>query len=313
MKYIVCVLFLLFSSLSFGENRKTKDILDVNSIPNKFLDIPYGNLSKSQKLDIYIPEGKGPFPTIIFIHGGAWMRGDKREQLTAPILEALKRGYVAVSINYRLSNEAPFPAAIEDAKTSIRFLRANASKFSIDPNKIAVFGRSAGSNLASLIGTTSGSKTFDNPKLGYNNFSSSVSAVVALYTPCNLLSMDDQLKDLDLKAEVRTPDGATSHGDAKSPASKYMGAKISTVPDKVKANNPETYISENTPPFFVSHGTMDKSVPFTQSVVFVNELHQKSKNKVVFMPVIGARHGDPIFFTPKYMTPMFDFLDSIMK
>ena len=122
-----------------GPGAKNQDI------KNKFLDIAYADKSKAEKLDIYLPnEGKGPFPVIIFIHGGAFMFGDKADDQVNPALEGVKRGYAVVSVNYRMSGEAVFPAAIQDVKAAIRFVRANAAKYHLDPKRIASFGNSAG-------------------------------------------------------------------------------------------------------------------------------------------------------------------------
>lgn len=159
---------------------RKKDILDINSIKNKQLDISYAPISEAQKLDIYLPdEKKEKYPVIIFIHGGAWMSGDKRENFSLPILRGLKEGYAVISINYRLSGEATFPAAIEDVKAAIRFIRANANKYNLDVEQITLFGRSSGANLATLAGVTSGTTKFDNPELGNSDVSSSVHTVVA--------------------------------------------------------------------------------------------------------------------------------------
>lgn len=308
MKKIILFLFLSFSIFATERDRRDEDLLNLDKIKIKYLDVPYATLSSAQKMDIFLPENKkGPFSTIVFIHGGAWMRGDKRFQLTNPILEALKRGYAAVTINYRLSNEAIFPAAIEDAKASIRFLRGNAKKYNLNSDKIFVFGRSAGANLAALIGTTNKTKKFDNPNLGYKDFSSEVSGVIAFYPPCNLLTMDKELDELGLLEEK------DFHSNPNSPASKYMGGALIETSEKVAENNPITYISKDIPPFFVAHGTMDRTVPFTQSVLLVNALYKNSKKTTIFIPGVGFRHGDPRFFTPQFLNPMFDFIDQINK
>ena len=114
-------------------------------IIRKMFDLPYANLSAAQKVDIYWPaEGNGPFPVILVIHGGAFMGGDKRDIQLTPMLEGLKRGYAVVSMNYRMSGEAIFPALVQDVRAAIRWVRANAEKFLLDPERIAAWGGSAG-------------------------------------------------------------------------------------------------------------------------------------------------------------------------
>ena len=126
---------------------------NTDHIKRKFLDIPYASLSPAQKLDIYLPdEGEGPFPVIVWIHGGAFMGCDKADLQVLPAIEGLKRGYAVVSINYRLSGEARFPAPVYDAKAAVRWIRANAQRYHFDPGRIAAWGSSAGAYLAIDVG-----------------------------------------------------------------------------------------------------------------------------------------------------------------
>jgi acetyl esterase/lipase len=128
-----------------------------DQIARKMFDLSYASLSPAQKLDIYwLTEGNGPFPVIVSIHGGAFMGGDKRDIQVTPMLEGLKRGYAVVSVNYRMSGEAKFPALIQDVKAAIRWIRANAARFMLDPEKIATWGGSAGGYLSLLAGVSSG-------------------------------------------------------------------------------------------------------------------------------------------------------------
>ena len=109
---------------------------DISRIKNKWLDIPYANKSASEKLDIYLPdEGKGPFPVIISVHGGAFLGGDKADAQLNPMLQGLKLGYAVVSVNYRLSGEAIFPANIMDVKAAVRWVKANARQYKLNPDK----------------------------------------------------------------------------------------------------------------------------------------------------------------------------------
>ena len=124
---------------------------NVEHIKRKYLDIPYDHLSSAEKLDIYLPdEGEGPYPAIISIHGGAFMGGDKSDSQVIPMLEGLKRGYAVVAVNYRLSWEARFPALVQDVKTAVRWIRANAPRYHFDKGKIASWGRSAGGRCAAF-------------------------------------------------------------------------------------------------------------------------------------------------------------------
>lgn len=130
--------------------------------------------------------------------------------------------------------------------------------------------------------------------------------------------MDRELKDLGIKGQTRGAADENNisnsdevHGAKDSPASLYMGYKISEVPDLVKENNPTTYITENVPPFFIEHGTIDNVVPITQSRNFVQELKKKSKNKVEFIEVEGAKHGGEKFDKTENLDKIFNFLKNI--
>ncbi len=126
---------------------------DTSHIKRKFLNLAYASISAAQQLDVYLPnEGEGPFPVIIAIHGGAFMGCDKADLQVLPMLEGLKRGYAVVSINYRMSGEAKFPALVQDAKAAIRWVRANAAQYKFDPNRIAAWGGSAGGYLSNMLG-----------------------------------------------------------------------------------------------------------------------------------------------------------------
>ena len=132
---------------------------DTSFVTRKYLNKPYASLSAAQMLDIYLPEfGDGPFPVIIAIHGGAFMGCDKADLQVLPMLHGLKRGYAVVSINYRMSGEAKFPALIMDAKAAVRWIRANAAQYGFDPTCVAAWGGSAGGYLALMLGVSPNSK-----------------------------------------------------------------------------------------------------------------------------------------------------------
>jgi acetyl esterase/lipase len=280
---------------------------NTDSIKRKWQNIPYATLSPAQKLDIYLPnEGDGPFPVIISIHGGAFMFGDKADGQLNPMLQGLKRGYAVVSINYRLSGEALFPKNINDVKAAIRWIKANASLYKIKPDKIALWGGSAGGNLAALAGTSGDIKELEDLSLGNANQSSRVQAVVDWFGPTNFLLMDEQL--------IATGNGKPDHSQANSPESKLMGQKITEIPAKVQLANPETYISVDDPPFLIEHGTKDQLVPTQQSVNFAAKLMAVlGKEKVTIHLLEDAMHGGPQFETSKNVELVFRFLDTILK
>ena len=228
-----------------------------------------------QKLDLYVPADIGEnLPLIIWVHGGAWRGGNKTHYRP---MEYLSAGYAGASINYRLSQHAVFPAQIEDVKAAVRWLRANAETYRLDPNRFAAWGSSAGGHLVAMLGTAGDVPEFE---VGENlEVSSKVQAVVDYFGPTDFLQMDAH----------RLPDGLV-HDAPDSPESKLVGGSIQAHKDRVAKANPITYVSKDNPPFLIIHGDQDKLVPFHQSVLLKDAL-EKAGVSVTFYRVEGGGHG----------------------
>jgi acetyl esterase/lipase len=285
-------------------------LMDTSHIKRKWLDIPYANKSKAQKLDIYIPdEGNGPFPVIATIHGGAWMFGDKADDFNRSFLEPLKYGYAVACINYRLSDEARFPGQIHDCKTAVRYLRTNAPQYQLDGNHIGVWGASAGGHLAALVGTAANVRELDDPSMRNTRtrFSARVQAVVVWFGPNeDFLKMDEQL--------TNSGKGVPNHSGKDSPESRLLGKRITDVPTLVKFASPMTYISSKVPPFLIQHGLEDGIVPVEQSNNFAAGIEKVAGPGRVTLEIIkDAGHGDPLFETPENLRRVFDFFDLHLK
>jgi acetyl esterase/lipase len=269
--------------------------------------LPYAEASGSQKLDIYLPSsGSGPFPVIVSIHGGAFLMGDKADGQLTPMLAGLDRGYAVVSVNYRLSSEAQFPAQVNDVKAAIRFLRANAATYNLDPNKIAVWGGSAGGYLAAMLGTSGGVADLEDMSQGNSDQSSAVQAVVDWFGPISFLDMDAQFTASGI--------GPANHNAADSPESKLLGSALTEVPELVAEADPTTYISSDDPPFFIQHGTADGNVPSEQSVDFAAALTKVlGAGNVTLQLLEGAGHAGPEFTTAENVALVLDWLDGHLK
>ncbi len=279
-------------------------IADVSFVARKFLDVPYASISPSQKLDIYLPEqGKGPFPVLLVIHGGGFMIGDKRDIHVLPFLDAIQLGFSVVSVEYRLSREAVFPAAVQDVKAAVRWIRAHQERYFLDASKLAACGGSAGGNLAVMLGVTGNTSVFDDQVLGNLDYSSEVQAVVDWFGPVDFLHMDEQI----LQNGIGVPD----HNEPFSPESQYLGAPIQSVPEKIEQANPYLYLHVGLPPFFIQHGDNDPLVPVQQSIALHKALAQYLKpDQLQFEIIAGAEHGDPKFETTENMTNVFKFLQA---
>lgn len=276
-------------------------ITQIKATPT-FKDVAYATASATQKLDIYLPEGDGPFPLIINVHGGGFMMGDKSNPAGAD--EFLAAGYVVASVDYRLSGEALAPAQIQDLKAAVRFLRANAAQYKLDPQRFAAFGQSAGGSLAALLGTSCGAAALEGAELGNADQSSCVQAVVDWFGPTDFLQMDAQF------AGTSCP---VTHDAADSPESKLVGAPIQTVPDKVKLVNPITYVSADAPAFLIQHGTADCNVPPQQGQLLYDALKAAGSDKATLTFLEGAGHGGSQFTDAANMQVVLDFLAKYLK
>ena len=281
--------------------------VDVSHILRKWLDLPYARLSPAQALDIYLPEdGEGPFPVIVYIHGGAFALGDKRNIEVQPYLKGLSRGYALVSVNYRLSGEAIFPAGLQDVKAAIRWVRANSAQYHLDGDRMAAWGSSSGGNYAAMICLTANVTAFDDPGLGNLEYPCNVQAAVDWFGPTDFQKMDEQLEENGF--------GPADHGEANSPESRYLGAKLSDVPLQVVIANPMTYVHKHMPPLLIQHGRLDTTVPVQQSIMFVEKMEKyASPERFEFDILEGAGHSDPKFITEENMERVFSFLDKYLN
>lgn len=215
-------------------------------------NVEYGKVNdRPLQLDLYKPKNvEGKVPGLIFIHGGGWKTG-KRQDYRVYTTWFAEQGYVVATIGYRLSKEAKFPAAVEDAKCAVRWMRASADTLGVDPEKIAVIGGSAGGHLAMMVGYSADGKTYEGNG-GHPEFSSRVAAVVDIYGPF----------DLD------TPEGKSA-GVVKD----FLGKdSYEQAPELWKQLSPSTYLDAGDPPTLILHGTMDEIVPVSQADLLASRL-----------------------------------------
>ncbi|MDT0607615.1 alpha/beta hydrolase [Croceitalea rosinachiae] len=277
---------------------------NMSSIENQHRDVRYANDSAAQKMDIFIPDGAGPFPAVLLIHGGGFKSGDKKAKYSlAKILVANE--YVAICVNYRLSGEAIFPAAIHDIKAAIRFTRGNAANYSVNPDRIGCWGSSAGGNLSAMIGTSAGNKYIDGSVGFFKNESTKIQACVDWFGPIDFTTMKRDAKQLGFKESFNVV-----------LESKYIGADISA-PENfhlVQSANPETYIDDSDPPFYVQVGNKDPLIPYIQSQSFAHKLYQVlGKEDVRFEVIEGGKHGGAKFSNKENIGKVITFLDKYLK
>jgi acetyl esterase/lipase len=253
-------------------------------------------------LDLLQPTAGGPAPLVIWIHGGGWLSGS-RTPLPAQVSALCGRGYAVASVDYRLTQTAIWPAQIQDVKGAVRFLRANAGSYSLDPGRFAAWGTSAGGHLAAVLGTTGdvptatvGNVTVDLEGTTGGNLgtSSRVQAAIDWYGATDVLQMSLYASSVDHDARL-------------SAEGKLLGGFIQLRPELAATANPITFVSADDPPFLVMHGTVDDTNPFNQSELLVDAL-RASGVPVTFVPVQGVDHG---FMDDVTAQRVYDFLASL--
>lgn len=263
-------------------------------------DIPYAATDNPrQMLDLYLPQQRAtekPLPVVVWIHGGAWLAGDKSSG-QGRLADYVRSGqYAGVSVGYRLSGEAGWPAQIHDCKAAIRWIRAHAKEHGLDPERIGVWGSSAGGHLVAMLGTSGGVESLEGKLGDHRDQSSRVQCVADYFGPGDLLTMGDQKSSMD-------------HNAADSPESRLIGGAVQENKDAARAASPITYVSKDDPPFLIVHGTADMTVPFAQSELFAAAL-EKAGVDATMVAVEGAGHG---FKTPEPDKRVRAFFDKHLR
>ena len=309
----------------FAEDKTSRWLLDgENCIPESlasgeadasgndadFADVAYGSLSNSQVMDIYLPEGEGPFPVIVLVHGGGFMFGDQNMAVIQPVIEeGTARGYAVASVDYRKSGEAVFPGALADVKAAVRFLKANAAEYSLDTEKMAIWGESAGAYLALMTALTPDVAELNGDMTENMDERADVHVLVDFYGPVEFYVMDDEGAALDM---------SVSFGDESSFESKFLGQAISLDKEKTYTTYWETYKDQLSEDFrlraWVQAGDADARVPYTQSENFAARIGDTiGGENVEFSLISGADHEDDLFYTEENLEKVFAFIAEALK
>ncbi len=230
-------------------------------------DIVYAERPDGQlKADVYVPNGPGPHPAVLVVHGGAWMVG-RRTQLSGIARMLAQAGYTAVAISYRLAPRYPFPAQIEDCKSAVLWMRSQAAEYKIDPERIGGFGYSAGGHLVTLLGMTDATAGLEGPDAGGNATSTRLQAVVAGGAPCDFRSLPADSQQLAF----------------------WLGGTRSEKPDLYRLASPASFVSKDDPPVFFYHGEEDSLVPTQSPIQMVDRLKDVGVAAELYV-VSGAGH-----------------------
>ena len=255
------------------------------------LDVPYvSNGQPRQKLNLYLPAKPGG-PLLVWIHGGGWRAGTKDNP---PGLALVNGGAAVASLEYRFSQDAIFPAQIEDCKAAIRWLRAHAKEYGYDPKRVAVWGASAGGHLTALLAVTGQVRDFD---VGENlDQSSAVQCAVDLFGPADFPAYDPAIADPSVKRE--NPDSVLAQ---------LFGGPISQKMDLAKRASPVTWVTKDAAPMLIMQGSNDPLVPMDQSQRLADKL--KAAGAEVKLDIIeGAGHGTKEFWTTEKLKAIAEFL-----
>lgn len=242
------------------------------------------------ELDAY---NKTKRPTVVWVIGGAFQ--ETAPLKFAPELAFLARaGYNVALIDYRICSEGQFPSAVEDTKTAVRFLRAHADRYGVDADRIAVMGDSAGGYLAAMAGVTGGKEIFEGPE--WSGYDSSVKAVIDMYG------------SIDMEQLAKHPDVGIFN-DHFNPPAMFLGRDLTD--EKFAQADPCTYITENTPPHLILHGTADEMVPCEQSKRLYEALEKKNVPAELYL-LKGVYHARNEFWQQEIKDIILDFLNKYL-
>jgi acetyl esterase/lipase len=279
MRYLLSLFFLLplTSVLAQAPAEKARPAGRLAEMIDMEADVEYAKAGDiSLKLDVLKPKTASdkPRPCIVWIHGGGWQGGDKASGRGRLSRYVAGGDYVGVSVGYRLTDKGSWPAQIHDCKAAIRWIRASAEKLGIDPEKIGVWGSSAGGHLVSHLGSSGDVKEVEGD-LGTTGISSRVACVVDFCGPSDFTAFAAD------SPRVNQPG---------QPVYKLLGGPLKEKTDEAKQASPITFVTPDDPPFLIVHGTDDRTVPIDQA----ERLHAAQKKAGVdttYVKIEGGGHG----------------------
>ncbi len=269
-------------------------LMDDSAYLNKITDITYGTKTDKEKLDIFYPsEGNGPWPVFMEVHGGAWYFGQKKSVEFEPFLTGLKRGFACVSVGYTLSPQGHYPLPVQEIKAAVRFLRKNAEKYRIDPNRIVLWGGSAGAHLAALAAVSCDTGYLEKDLFGNDFFSAKPNALVLWYGCFDYEKNGRLLEDWVYQNFFGVSD-------------------LSEIAEQLKNSSPLIHITKDTCPTLLQHGLADTIVPYQQSVGYYETLLRAGADGRCRLDLLpGCDHADTFMFSEKNIKKVFEFSESI--
>lgn len=269
--------------------------------------VAYASNSSAQVMDLYLPEeATGSDPVIVLVHGGGFAFGSQTMEIIQPVIEAgTANGYVVASVDYRKSSESVFPGALSDVKAAVRFLKANAAEYGIDPDQVVIWGESAGAYLSLMTALTPEVAELNGDVTDHLDQTSSVAALVDFYGPVEFYTMDAEYASLGIEGTAYSADSSFE--------SAFLGQAIGQDEEATYKTWWGTYTDQLPEDFtlsaWVQAGDADTSVPYTQSQNFAAKLAEViGEDAVHFGLIPGAEHEDDLFYTADNLAQVFEFL-----
>jgi acetyl esterase/lipase len=290
--------------------------VDSSWITRKHLNVRYSDVSPNHLLDVYLPEsGDGPAPVIVFVHGGGFLGGSKDYGALAPILACVSQGYALISVEYRLSMAAKWPACVHDVKCALRFITARAGELGIDPERIVLWGASAGGGINNAIAATLTSGRVDDPALGHPEIRPRVVALVNWFAVADWVSCAYQHNiPTDKTFLVTNPTTADARQYAaegwKRVEDAELGFAIEDDLPRAFAASPIRMVQDEFLPTLFQHGTADIIVPFVDTVKMAETVNTRVRPGIATVwSLIGENHGGQRFYAPDNIIATLRWID----
>ena len=276
-------------------------LMDINKYPHCLLDIPYGNLYSTEKMDIFYPPTvtgdlcSYRLPVFLEVHGGAWYFGQKRSVEFEPFLYGLSRGYVCISLGYTLSPHAHYPTPVLELKSAIRFIRKHACEYGIDPDRIVLWGGSAGAHLAALAATSCDTGYLEEDILRNGAISAKPNVLILWYGCFDYYHHGRYLEDWIYENFFGTTD-------------------LNSVKSELALSSPNEHLTEKSCPTLLQHGLSDQIVPNTQSIAYYEKLVSligPDKCRLDLFP--DCDHADAKLFSLDNIQKIYDFADEMLS
>ena len=296
--------------------KRTITAVDRSCIADKQLDVRYSDVSPNHVLDVYLPgSGQGPHPVIVFVHGGGFLGGRKDYGPLAPILACVSQGYALISVEYRLSMEATWPACVHDIKCALRFVTAHASELGIDPERMVLWGTSAGGGITTAVAATLTGGRVDDLSLGHSGVSPRLAATVNWFPVTDWISNafhhDIPADKTFLVTRPTTADAQryTAQGWRRVEDAE-LGFAIEDDLPRAFALSPVRMVQDEFPPALFQHGTADVIVPFADTVRMAQTVNDRVRPGLATLrPLVGEVHGGPGFYAPDNIIATLRWID----